>query len=447
MPYIVLTQNSGVILGPIAKVLGFLMNGLFNLLVAIGLPYVALVIILFTVLVYLAMTPLTYKQQKFAKLQSKMGPELQAIQAKYKGKKDNESMTAMNAETQAVYAKYGVSPSGSCVQLAIQMPILLAMYRVLYAVPAYITKVKAAFFPLVDKLIAENGSSEFLQSFKTSSMYSKQFTNELFLAGDTTYVQNTYIDALNRASSADWASLSAKFGSLSADIDSTKATLDHFNAFLGMTISESPWNTIKDAAANGKFLIVIIAILIPVLAGLTQFINVKLMPNSSGNTGNEQADQMAQQMKTMNTIMPLMSVYFCLTLPVGMGLYWIMGAVIRTVQQIILNKKIDKIDFDAVIEANKEKAAKKNAKNQEKIEEMQKYAGFSTRTMSGKAAYKADDTDADKAFDENASHVIPGTVKPGSMAEKAMMVHYFNENIPYPSENKEDDGNNDKDEN
>lgn len=445
MPYIVLTQNSGVILGPIAKVLGFLMNGLFNLLVAIGLPYVALAIILFTVLVYLAMTPLTYKQQKFAKLQSKMGPELQAIQAKYKGKKDNESMTAMNAETQAVYAKYGVSPSGSCIQLAIQMPILLAMYRVLYAVPAYITKVKDAFFPLVDKLIAESGSAEFLQSFKTSSMYSKQFTNELFLAGDTTYVQNTYIDALNRASSADWTSLSAKFGSLSSDIDATKATLDHFNAFLGMTISESPWNTIKDAAVNGKFLIVIIAILIPVLAGLTQFINVKLMPNSGGNTGNEQADQMAQQMKTMNTIMPLMSVYFCLTLPVGMGLYWIMGAVIRTVQQIILNKKIDKIDFDALIEANKEKAAKKNAKNQEKIEEMQKYAGFSTRKMSGKAAYKADDTDA--AFDEKASHVIPGKIKPGSMAEKAMMVHYFNENIPYPSEQKEDDGNNDKDEN
>ena len=138
MTGIVLTQYDGFILGPIAKVLGLLMEGIFNVLSLINIPNIGLSIIIFTIVIYLLMMPLTIKQQKFSKLSAKMNPELQAIQAKYKNKKDNDSMMAMNAETRAVYAKYGVSPSGSCIQLLIQMPILFALYRVIYAMPAYV---------------------------------------------------------------------------------------------------------------------------------------------------------------------------------------------------------------------------------------------------------------------------------------------------------------------
>ena len=78
------------------------------------------------------MTPLQVKQQKFSKLSSVMQPELQKIQKKYKGKNsDQAAMQKMQEETQAVYQKYGVSPTGSCVQLAIQMPILFALYQVI----------------------------------------------------------------------------------------------------------------------------------------------------------------------------------------------------------------------------------------------------------------------------------------------------------------------------
>ena len=113
------------------------MNGIFEVINFIGIPNIGLSIILFTIVVYLMMLPLTIKQQKFSKLSAKMNPELQAIQAKYKNRKDNESAMQMNAETQAVYAKYGVSPTGSCVQLLIQMPILLALYQVISKIPAY----------------------------------------------------------------------------------------------------------------------------------------------------------------------------------------------------------------------------------------------------------------------------------------------------------------------
>ncbi len=128
MSGILLTQNSTFIIGPVAKILGYIMEGIFFVLDKIGIPNIGLSIILFTVVMYMLLLPLTVKQQKFSKLSAKMNPELQAIQAKYKNKKDNDSMMVMNQETQEVYAKYGVSPTGSCVQLVIQMPILFALY-------------------------------------------------------------------------------------------------------------------------------------------------------------------------------------------------------------------------------------------------------------------------------------------------------------------------------
>ena len=238
MTGIVLTQYDGMILGPIAKVLGYLMEGIFTLLDLIGIPNVGLSIILFTIVIYLLLMPLTIKQQKFSKLSAKMNPELQAIQAKYKNKKDNESMMAMNAENQAVYAKYGVSPSGSCIQLLIQMPILFALYRVIYAMPAYVGRIKEAFFPLVTNLISQTGSLEFLQTFKNTGMYARQISNEAFVEGmaGNTYVQNTYIDILNKASSSEFASIADKFPNLAQDVQHTLSFLDEYNNFLGINI-------------------------------------------------------------------------------------------------------------------------------------------------------------------------------------------------------------------
>ena len=149
MNFILLTQSSG-FLGWIAKILGYIMNGIFFVIDKIGLPNIGLAIILFTIVVNLLMLPLTIKQQKFSKLSAKITPETQAIQAKYKGKQDQASMMAQNQEIQAVYAKYGVSPSGSCVQLLIQFPILLSLYRVIQSIPAYVSKVGDTFRVLAE---------------------------------------------------------------------------------------------------------------------------------------------------------------------------------------------------------------------------------------------------------------------------------------------------------
>ena len=425
MTGILLTQYSGAILGPICKyILGPIMNVIFKLLDVIRIPNVGIAIILFTIVIYLCLTPLTFKQQKFSKLQTRMSPELQAIQAKYKNKKDQASMTMMQQETQAVYAKYGVSPTGSCVQLLIQMPILFALYRVIYSIPAYVQQVKDAYFPFVDKLVAEAGSAVFIQNFTNANMFAKQFTNENFINNVGSYVSNTYIDVLNRASTADWLSLKVEYPNLIPDIDNTLNLLNKYNNFIGINIGNSPWDTMKTAFASHSYLILIGALLIPVLAAVTQWINTKLIPTQQ-STGNDQADQMANSMKTMNTLMPLMSAWFCFTLPAGMGIYWITGAVVRSIQQVITNKYIDKLDFDEIIEKNKEKAAKKMEKQGQRLEKMQEYASISTRNIDINKTSGMSEKEREEAL--RAAEERYRNSKPGSMASKANLVRDYNE--------------------
>ncbi|MCI8359659.1 MAG: YidC/Oxa1 family membrane protein insertase [Lachnospiraceae bacterium] len=429
MPGILLTQDSTFIIGPITKLLGYIMEGIFFVIDKIGIPNIGLAIILFTIVMYLLMMPLTIKQQKFSKLSAKMNPELQAVQAKYKNKKDNDSMMAMQAETQAVYAKYGVSPSGSCVQLLIQLPIMWALYRVIYNMPAYVSSIKNAFFPLVENLVKQNGSTELLQSFSNAGMYAKQFENESFVSGVSTYVQNTFIDVLNKASSAEWLSIKDKFPSLSADVDNTLSLLDRYNNFLGLNIANSPSFTMKEAMSAGAYGMIIAALAIPVLAAVTQWINVKLMPQQASNNENDQQNTMMQSMKMMNMMMPIMSAFFCYTLPAGVGLYWVAGAVVRSIQQVIINKHIDKIDLDELISKNSEKAKKKMEKAGVRAEKLNAYANMNTRNVnhSNKPAKPSLSQEEKDEAVKRSTEYYNKNAKPGSLAAKANMVKQYNE--------------------
>ncbi len=440
---IFLTQSDGKILGPIAKVLGYLMNWIFEGLNAIGIPNIGLSIIIFTLVIYLVLTPLTVKQQKFSKLSAKMNPEIQAIQEKYKGKKDNETAMRMNEETKAVYAKYGVSPSGSCVQLLIQMPILFALYRVINNIPGHVERVKAAFEPLVSDFVNAVSSTgvkavDFIQNkdnFKSASMFSKQFSNELFVAGDVDYVKNTFIDVLNKATTSEWSHIfaSGNFEALKEEVINTTTTLGRYNNFLGLDISNAPSFLIKDAWESGRYLMILGAILIPLLAALTQWINTKLMPQTEDKKAPEQQNSMQASMKTMNVMMPIMSAVFCFTLPCGMGLYWIAGAVIRSVQQVIINKHLDKEDIDALIEKNLEKAKKKKEKNQVAASSLLNSANMNTRSLSEKTSTKTAE-EKEAVIKRVNDYYAKNGIKPGGIAAKAYMVKQYNEDNKTDSE-------------
>lgn len=433
MEFILLTQNSTIIIGQIAWLLGKIMNGIFTVLDWIGIPNVGLSIILFTIVVNLLMMPLTIKQQKFSKLSAKMNPELQAIQAKYKNKNDNDSMMAQNQEIQAVYAKYGVSASGSCVQLLIQMPILYALYKVIYSIPAYVTKVGNVFRVLAEQIISvDNGS--FLQNSgvetiaNTVMMYGKSMTN-----GE---LSNGIIDVLNKLSSVDMATVSEHYnlsqltyeGQLILSNETTRGLIDTYNNFLGLNMGDSPSTLIKTAMAAGSYGAVIGAIMIPLLSMVTQWINVKLMPQAANDSKNSQSS-MAQSMKTVNMLMPIMSAWFCFTLPSGVGLYWVAGSVVRSVQQVLINKHIDKMDFDQIIEKNSAKSAKKLEKIQKRQELMNTYANMNTRSMQNKANVTSNMTEKEKeeAMKKSTDSYNTANAKPGSMMEKANMVKRYNE--------------------
>ena len=407
------TQHTGAFLGPIAKLLGWIMNAIFNLMDSLfGVQNIGLSIILFTVVVYMCMLPLTYKQQKFSKMSAKMNPEIKAVQKKYAGKQDQASMMAMQDETKAVYAKYGVSPSGSCVQLIIQMPILLVLYRVIYNVPAYITSVKDAFMPLVDKLLTMDGAVEYMTEVGTALGVSKKLD---FAAA------NTFVDVLNKFQASNWADLSAKYPELSDMILSTQTEIDQMNTFLGINIAYSPSNLLR----AGSVVLAIGAIAIPALAALTQWLNTKLMPQAAATEGGD--DAMSQSMKQMNVMMPLMSAVFCFTLPAGMGIYWIASALVRSVQQVILNKHFDKIDLDELVQKNLEKLNEKRAKqglppqrlNEKAIRAAQVKPVDEEKLAAKKAATAENIKKATAYYNDNA--------KPGSLASKANMVKKFEE--------------------
>lgn len=433
MSDILLTAYPGSILGPIAKLLGMLMDWIYSGISNITggrVESVVLSIVIITIIIYMCLLPLTIKQQKFSKLSQKMQPEMQAIQAKYKNKKDQASMMAMQEETQLLYQKYGISPMGSCVQMLIQMPILFALYRVFYNIPAYLSGVKGSFTGLVDSIQQTSGYQDTLVSLMekynvvtSSGLNASNVASKLADAsGDT--LSNYIIDILYKLPSKGWdALLDGKFfDGIQSVVEKTHDALIHFNYFLGLNISDTPWYIIKSNFTDKPdkwLLFVILALLIPVLSYLTQMINIKLMPQATN--GN---DQMASQMKMMNLMMPLMSLFFCFTVPVGLGIYWICSALVRGIQQFFVNRHIENLDLEAVMAKNEEKAKNKRKKMGLSEDYIKKAAQIKTKSIDNKANVSVSAGTEEKLAK---AAEYKANAKAGSLASKANMVKEFNE--------------------
>ena len=433
MSDILLTAYPGSILGPIAKLLGILMDWIYSGISNITggrVESVVLSIVIITIIIYMCLLPLTIKQQKFSKLSQKMQPEMQAIQAKYKNKKDQASMMAMQEETQLLYQKYGISPMGSCVQMLIQMPILFALYRVFYNIPAYLSGVKGSFTGLVDSIQQTSGYQDTLVSLMekynvvtSSGLNASNAASKLADAsGDT--LSNYIIDILYKLPSKGWDALmdGKFFDGIQSVVEKTHDELLHFNYFLGLNISDTPWYIIKSNFTDKPdkwLLFVILALLIPVLSYLTQMLNIKLMPQATN--GN---DQMANQMKMMNLMMPLMSLFICFTVPVGLGIYWICSALVRGIQQFFVNRHIENLDLEAVMAKNEEKAKKKREKMGLSEDYIKKAAQIKTKSIDSKANVS---TSAETEEKLAKAAEYKANAKAGSLASKANMVKEFNE--------------------
>ena len=409
----VLTK-AGSILGPIATVLGYVMDILFRFTSSFGVFNVGLCIILFTIVMKTLMIPLTIKQQKTTKLMSVMNPEIQAIQKKYKGKSDQESMQRQNVEIQAVYEKYGTSMTGGCLPLLIQMPILLALYRVIYNIPAYVPSVRVYFDNVVTPLMGQADYAQKLQEITNiatacgGKLDKFDFTNA-----------NRLVDMLYKFSTSQWGELQALFPAISDVIGQNAAVVERMNTFLGLNMAEAPgW-------------VPSFAWLIPVLAAVSQWFSTKLMSGNQPSTSADAENPMAQSMKTMTTTMPLFSAFICITMPAGLGIYWIATSVVTIIQQLIVNAYMDKVNIDDMIAKNLEKVNKKRAKQGLPPAKVTQNATASLKAIKAeeekeKAAEEVKKEKIAKQIEESSKYYNTNA-KPGSLASKAAMVQKYNE--------------------
>ena len=380
----------------IGSILGYIIDWIFEGLTFIGIPNIGLSIILFTIIVYVLMLPSTIKQQRFSKLSQKMNPEIQAIQKKYKDKKDQVSMMKMNEETKAVYEKYGSSPTGGCLQLLVTFPIFLALYRVIYRVPQYIHSIGNVYSDLADKI---SGNEEMLSAIGNK-------------VEDT---KNGIMNALYMLDTSKFQELGKTFPELKDSVTEVAKTMSRYNNFLGLNLANSPMTLIK-AGIYG-------AILIPILAGLFQWLTTRMMPTASTGTDNEE-NPMAASMKSMNMIMPIFSIVICFTMPGSMGLYWVTGGAIRFVQQFFINKHFEKINVDDLIQMNLEKVNKKRAKQGLPPKTLTAAAKTSTKNVDKK---EISQEERQEEIQKSTSYYNNASGNPGSIRAKANMVKQYNE--------------------
>ena len=418
MESMILATKSGTpIIGQIAVVMGWIMNAIYKVLEAVGIQNLGLCIIIFSILIYLCMTPLQIKQQKFSKLSAIMQPEIQKIQKKYQGKKDQDSMMKMQEETQAVYQKYGVSATGSCVQLAIQMPILFALYQVIQNIPAYVGSVYNVFNGVCTKILAVDGFTDIINNFITD--------NKMTRVRQVTENADSIVDFLYALSPSQWKSLQeiSQFSGFSDQISKTASEIQKMQTFGVLNIADQPLSYIK----TGSLILIIAALAIPLLSWATQMLNLKLMPQAATQNGNNDNNAMASSMKTMNTVMPLMSAFFCFTFPVGLGIYWIASSVVRSIQQLLINRHLNKMNIDDLVNENMKKMEAKRAKEGLPTQKITNQAHQSARNINKieKGMSGTDEANRAKKVEEaykNASHA-----KAGSITAKANLVRDYEE--------------------
>ncbi len=418
MNLIVMTKDSTFIIGWIASLFGYIMEFIYDVTNSIfGIENIGLAIIVFTILVNLVMIPLMLKQQKSMKINGIIQPEIQAIQKKYKGKTDQKSQIRMQAETQAVYDKYGASMTGGCLTSFISLPIMLGLYRIILNMPAYIRSFQVYFTNVASQIQLQEGFVGKLEELAKANA----------VKGDLTQT-NILVDLMYKFDSSEWEGLQEIFPAIGEVIAENAAKISEVLSFGPINLMESPGFRLSWA------------ILIPILAGLSQWISTKMMTPANQNRTNNEDDPMGSSMKMMNTIFPLMSVFFCFTFPCYIGIYWVANSASRIPIQFFINRMVAKEDINDIVRQNIEKKNRKRAKKglpplsektvEKNIEDLERKYQMAGSQASATSRYATSSTrakaDAGKQVN-NTEYYNSRAAKPGSMAAKAGMVKDYNE--------------------
>jgi YidC/Oxa1 family membrane protein insertase len=325
-------------MGIINDFFGAMLNIIFEGVASVSpVATLGISIIIFTLVTRLLLTPLQLSSQRTSRGMSKLQPEMQRIQNKYKNKKDQESQLLYSNEMKALYKKYKINPLAGCLPLLIQFPLIIALFNVLREPAKYIKALGNEYNTIATTIVDKvSNYPDLLEGFKkavqTTSRVEYDITQKDQLA--------SFLSHLN---SGQWQEFLNKVGGeVQPMLQSALETKERFETFLGVNLVDTPSLLIK----NGMWL----ALLVPIIAGASTFIFSKITMASStamqkpavGADGTVQANPTDSMMKAMNVMMPAMTAVFSYTMPIGLAVYWIAGNIIMMGQQWFVNKIVVK---------------------------------------------------------------------------------------------------------
>jgi len=265
-------------------------------------------IIIFALIVNLILTPFMAKSKKGTMRTSRLQPQMQELQRRHEGNPQK-----LQQEMQKLYAENGASPMSGCLWSLIPFPILIALYSVIRQ-------------PITRMMFAAQEVVDNLQNFLVDKgLYT-------IPAKPDAYVEIKLTDLAHANWDAVQTELAGKVDGL-MNVDFT---------FLGLNLGQQPkWNFMFSTNWSdvSVWLPALGLFLIPVASALLSWLSMKV-----ANASNPQVDTQAQaSMKSMNIMMPLMSLWFCFIMPAAMGVYWIANSVFGMIRDFILTRRYTKL--------------------------------------------------------------------------------------------------------
>jgi len=264
-------------------------------------------LILFTLVIKLIMLPFQMKSKKSMMRMSRVSGQMQELQKRYA-----KNQAKLQEEMQKLYEEEGVNPMSGCLWSLIPFPILIALYSIIRQPITHFMMLSKDVLQTVVQSAADAGvnlTNIVMMDKATGTPALKDGLYQLASYGQINLVKA--VQEMGLSTPEGWFDM-------------------NYN-FLGLDLTATPWEYVKSFTFTWA---VIGVILIPILAGLSQFVFSKLTMKTQ-----PQADAAGgASMKSMMYMMPLMSVYIAFIMPAALGVYWIAQSVFSLIQEAILNK-------------------------------------------------------------------------------------------------------------
>ena len=264
-------------------------------------------LILFTLVIKLIMLPFQMKSKKSMMRMSRVSGQMQELQKRYA-----KNQAKLQEEMQKLYEEEGVNPMSGCLWSFLPLPILMALYSIIRQPITHFMMLSKDVLQTVVQSVADAGvdlTNIVMMDKATGAPALKDGLYQMAAYGQINLVKA--VQEMGLSTPDGWFNVNYKF--------------------LGLDLTATPWEYVKSFTFTWA---VIGVILIPILAGLSQFVFSKLTMKTQ-----PQADAAGgASMKSMMYTMPLFSVYIAFIMPAALGVYWIAQSVFSLVQEIIMNK-------------------------------------------------------------------------------------------------------------